>query len=388
MAGDYHRSRRILMSLHRRLLQITSIIVILTILFSGLPMRSVSAQRNDGLKRRVDPQTGRVSFLGPESGRALPASQALGIASFTRPADPALALAKRFGSEFGLQNPERDLKEMKSHHHQAEDGRITARYQQHYQGIPVLGGELIVNTNGNGDLYSMNGEVSPDLSLSTQPAIDSEQARQSALGAVAKWYQKTTADFAASEPELWIYDESLLQPGTRPAELVWRMEVTPKNTGMPVRELVLVDAQRGSLSLHFNQIDNSWKMIKNAKVIQSVEASSSANREFSNRVANNASSATILAATGATWCVTTAGSDANLCSSTASPCKTINGAFGKAVAGDTIKVATGTYTGNGGYVVYLNKSIRLAGGWDINFTTQNSYSVIDGSHIRTGLRLC
>ena len=103
----------------RRLLQITSIIVILTILFSGVPMRSASAQGKDGLKRQVNPQTGRISFLGPENGRALLASQALGLASFARPADPALALAKRFGSEFGLQNPERDLKEMQSHHHQA-----------------------------------------------------------------------------------------------------------------------------------------------------------------------------------------------------------------------------------------------------------------------------
>ena len=34
------------------------------------------------------------------------------------------------------------------------------RYQQNYQGIPVMGGELIVNTDENGDLYSMNGEVS------------------------------------------------------------------------------------------------------------------------------------------------------------------------------------------------------------------------------------
>jgi len=351
-------------------------------------MRSASAQRKDGLKRQVNLQTGRVSFLGPESGRSLPASQVLGIGSMARPADPALALAKRFGMEFGLQNPERDLKEMKSHHHQTEDGRITVRYQQHYQGIPVMGGELLVNTDESGDLYSMNGEVASDLSLSTQPAIDSEQARQTALQAVAKWYQKTTEDFVTSEPELWIYDESLLQPSTRPAELVWRMEVTPKAVGIPVRELVLINAQRGNISLHFNQIDNAWKMTNNAKVIQSVEASSSANTEFSNSVANNAISANILVATGATWYVTTTGSDANLCSSTASPCKTINGTIGKAAAGDTIKVATGTYTGNGGYVVYLNKSITLSGGWDINFTTQNSYSVIDGSNIRTGIRLC
>jgi Zn-dependent metalloprotease len=370
----------------RRLLQIISIIVILTIIFPGFPMQPASAQGKDGLKRQVNPQTGKVSFLGPESGRALSASQALGIASFARPADPAMALVKRFGSEFGLKNPERDLKEMKSHH--TEAGRITARYQQHYQGVPVMGGELIVNTNDSGDLYSMNGEVSPDLSLSIQPTVDSEQARQTALQAIAKWYQRTSEDFLVSEPELWIYDESLLRPSTLPAELVWRMEVTPKDRGMPVRELVLINAQRGNISLHFNQIDNAWKMTKNAKVIQFVETSLSANTEFRSSVANNTISANILAATGATWYVTTTGSDANLCSSTASPCKTINGAIGKAAAGDTIKVATGTYTGNGGYVVYLNKSITLSGGWDINFTTQNSYSVIDGSNIRTGIRLC
>jgi bacillolysin len=252
---------------NRRLLQIISIIVILTIIFSGFPMRSVSAQGKDGLKRQVNPQTGRVSFLGPESGGALPASQALGIASFARPADPALALAKRFGLEFGLKNPERDLTELRTH--RSENGRKSVRYQQHYQGVPVMGGELIVNTDDNGDLYSMNGEVSPDLSLSTQPTIDSEQARQTALQAVAKWYQKTSVDFLASEPELWIFDESLLRASTRPAELVWRMEVTPTDVGMPVRELVLVNAQLGYMSLHFNEIDAAWQSRSNGSSINS-----------------------------------------------------------------------------------------------------------------------
>ena len=251
----------------RRLLQIISIIVILTIIFSGFPMRSASAQGKDGLKRQVNPQTGRVSFIGPENGHALPASQALGIASSARPADPALALAKRFGPVFGLKNPERDLTELRTNH--SENGRRSVRYQQHYQGVPVMGGELIVNTNENGDLYSMNGEVSPDLSLSTQPTIDSEQARQTALQAIAKWYQKTSEDFLASEPELWIFDESLLRASTRPAELVWRMEVTLKDVGIPVRELVLVDARRGSLSLHFNEIDTAWQSHGNSSSFNS-----------------------------------------------------------------------------------------------------------------------
>ena len=36
------------------------------------------------------------------------------------------------------------------------------------------------------------------------------------------------------------------------------MEVTAKDGSMPLRELVLVNAQRGSISLHFNQVDMGW----------------------------------------------------------------------------------------------------------------------------------
>jgi bacillolysin len=244
-----------------------SVVVVLTMTISTFRLPSVYAQGTGGIKRQINPQTGKLSFIGPENGHSLSASQALGITSFARPADLALALAERFGPEFGLKNPERDLSQMKIH--DAENGRKSVRYQQYYQGIPVMGGELIVNTDENGDLYSMNGEVSTDLSLFTQPTIDPEQARQSALRAVAKWYQKTTEDFVASEPELWIYDESLLRSSTRPAELVWRMEVTPKDKGMPVRELVLVNTQRGSLSLHFNEIDTAWQSHRNSSSFDS-----------------------------------------------------------------------------------------------------------------------
>ena len=244
------------MFLNRRLLQITVIIMILTLMLSDFPIRSVSAQGNDALKRQINSQTGKVSFISPESGHTLPASQALGIASLTRPANSAMALLKHFGPEFGLKYPERDLVQMKTHH--TENGRITARYQQKYQDVPVMGGELIVNTDDNGDLYSINGEVSSDLSLSTQPTISPEQARQTVLHAVTKWYQKSSEDFLVSEPQLWIYDESLLRPSTHPVELVWRMDVTSKEIGMPIRELVLVNAQRGNISLHFNQVDMAW----------------------------------------------------------------------------------------------------------------------------------
>jgi Zn-dependent metalloprotease len=376
--------REMYMHTHRRLFQVVSTIVIVTVLFSSLPFAPASAQGADRLKREINPQTGKISFIGPETGQTLSASKALG--TFIRPQDPAMALAKRFGPEFGLKDPQRDLKEMKFHH--SEDGRITARYQQHYQGIPVMGGELIVNTNGNGDLYSMNGEVSPALSLSVQPNVSSEQASQTALQAIAKWYQKTPEDFVASESELWIYDESLLRPSTRPAELVWRLEVTPKDASMPIRELVLVNARRDGISLHFNQIDTAWQTPKGITSDQSASMLSSTRTELRERgTANNSSAHLTPALLGANWHVAPTGSDSNSCSSAESPCGTINGAIGKASNGDTIKLAIGTYTGTDTEVVLIDESITLSGGWNTTFTTQSGQSTIDGQGARGAVRV-
>src|SRR5258707_1645634 len=199
--------------------KVISILFILAILLSNLQTPIVSAQTGDELKRQRNPESGKVSFIGPESGRALPASKALG--TFIHPQDPALALVNRYAPEFGIKDPAHELSVMKRNN--SNDGRITVRYQQQYQGIPVMGGELVVNTNENGDLYSMNGEASPNLTLQTQATIDPAQATRTALQTLAKWSHKTPADFVASTPELWIYDASLLQPSTRPAELVLPM---------------------------------------------------------------------------------------------------------------------------------------------------------------------
>ncbi|HLP82175.1 MAG TPA: hypothetical protein VK141_09355, partial [Nitrosomonas sp.] len=256
------------MSTNRKLLQIISVIVVLTMLFSGFQAPAASAQGNNGIKRGINAHTGRVSFIGPLSGRVLPAASALGLPSYVRPSNPGMALANRYGTEFGLKNPGRELKEVKTN--KSRNGRMTIRYQQQYQDIPVIGGELVINTNVNGDLYSMNGEVSPNISIPTQPAVSFAQAQQTALQATAKWYDLDQDDVISSEPELWFYDENLLRPSTRPVELVWRMEVTTTDVGTPIRELVLVNAEKGTISLHYNQIDTGWSVSGEAGIAQDI----------------------------------------------------------------------------------------------------------------------
>ena len=361
------------MSTHRRFLQILSVIVILSMMFASFSVPTVFAQEKDGVKRQHNAQTGKVSFIGPESGTVVSASKALGISPSARPADPGMALAKRFGPEFGLKNPARELTAIKTA--RSDGGRKAFHYQQNYQGIPVVGGELIVNTNENGDLYSINGEISPDLSLPTQPTIDLAQARQTALQAAAKWYQATPGDFLASEPELWVFDESLLLPSTRPVELVWRMEVTSKGTGVPVRELVLVNAEKGGISLHLNQIDTAW-----GKTQPGVH-----------RTTTNSTTAPVPALAGANWYVATTGSDTNSCTTPALPCANIQKAISLASSGDVIYVADGIYYHPGSAlnltpnVVILDKSLSLSGGWIGNFSSQSGMSVIDGADTNNGI---
>ena len=357
-----------------------SFIILLSLTFSGFQPVSVAAQSTDGIKRQLNAESGRVSFIGPESGLALSAARALG--TFIRPQDPAMALANRYAPEFGIQDPARELTELKIS--RPADRRVIVRYQQTYQGVPVVGGELIVNTNQNGDLYSMNGEVSPNLSLPTQPTIASAQATQTALDVVAKWYDKTPADFVASEPELWIFDESLLQPSNRPVELVWRMEVSAVNNTAPVRELVLINAQRGSISLHFNQIDNAWAGTIASNPVQTSATTtvpSTSSERSDNPGISQFTTENIPALAPITLYVATTGNDSNFCTAIALPCLTINGAIGKAVAEDTIKVAVGIYYEQ----VLINKNLTVSGGWNSTFTTQSDRSTIDGQGVRKGI---
>src|SRR4030095_12530362 len=63
---------------------------------------------------------------------------------------------------------------------------------------------------------------------------------------------------------------------THPVELVWRMDVTSKEIGMPIRELVLVNAQRGNISLHFNQVDMAWHSDSNLPLLNHLQNSNKA----------------------------------------------------------------------------------------------------------------
>jgi len=67
--------------------------------------------------------------------------------------------------EFKLKKSERDY--LKFEH---------VRLQQHHQGVPVYGGELIVHFNPEGKITAVNGNYLPDITVSATPKLTSAEA--------------------------------------------------------------------------------------------------------------------------------------------------------------------------------------------------------------------
>jgi len=197
-------------------------------------------------------ETGRVNFLGSDRDHPIPRPASL--TAEASPAEAARAFLATYGALFGLTDPADELIVMRQT--EADRGRSFVRFQQVYQGIPVLGGELIVQLDGERNVVSVGGEMLPDIRVNVVPTVSPEAAQERALALVAREYGIAPEALTATPPALWLYNPALLGgPGPRLTTLVWRLEVSPLEL-LPLRELVLVDARLGVIALHFNQIES------------------------------------------------------------------------------------------------------------------------------------
>ncbi|HUV45370.1 MAG TPA: M4 family metallopeptidase, partial [Dehalococcoidales bacterium] len=195
-------------------------------------------------------KTGKMRFIGTELSHPIP--QPAALKADASPEEAARGFLAEYGGLFGLSNQAEELEVMRSK--TLDDGRSFVRFQQVYEDVPVVGGELIVQVNPENDVISANGEVLPDISLDTSPTVDASSAKKNALNAVAREYDLDSNALRASEPALWIYNPIILGMNFNLTTLVWRMEVEPVEM-LPIRELVLVDARLGVVALHFNQVN-------------------------------------------------------------------------------------------------------------------------------------
>lgn len=198
-------------------------------------------------------ETGMVRYIGTQPGKPIPRPGELSAGA--TPEMAARYFMGEYGPLFGIKDQASELAVMRMR--TVDGGRSFVRFQQVHQGVPVLGGELIVQLDRDGNVLSANGEALPGLGTSTTPTLSADVAQQKALEVVAHEYDLDVASLTATKPELWIFNQALMGgAGPRVTSLVWRTEVTPLDLS-PIRELVLVEAHTGFIALHFNQVDTA-----------------------------------------------------------------------------------------------------------------------------------
>lgn len=220
-------------------------------------INQLSQETSGQLRVSYHRETGRVRFLGTTPDHAI--AQTFTNAAEVSPEMAARTFLQSYGSLFGLEDAAAELVVMKGQ--TGENGRSFTRFQQLYQGIPVIGAELIVQTDAQHGVLSANGEILPALDLETVAAIGEGEVVETAVAKVSKDYNVDPNTLTTTQPELWIYDPAILGgPGLPLSRLVWRMDVTSRTLD-PIRELMLIDAQTGAIALHFNQIPHARNRI-------------------------------------------------------------------------------------------------------------------------------
>ena len=190
--------------------------------------------------------TGLLNFLAASKGNSIQVSSGgTGIENTGR------AFFTQYGSYFGIKDQSAELQVIKTT--SADNGAQFVRFQQVYNDIPIFGGEVIVQGDGEGAVLSVNGEISPSSGMDTTPLVAAADAMNTAVKATAFWRGVDESRLSAGKPELWIYNPALMINAASINYLVWRVEVEALD-GAPVRELVLVNAKNGQISLHFNQV--------------------------------------------------------------------------------------------------------------------------------------
>ncbi|MCU1391669.1 MAG: putative thermolysin family peptidase [Ilumatobacteraceae bacterium] len=212
---------------------------------------------NDALRSQLEADTGGnatfadsngdgvVTFIGVNDDRAFQAKGGASQETIGR------SFVDSYGALFGIRDASTDLVQSQSFR---GDTGGAVRYQQTYNGVPVIAGQVAVQVGANGAVQSATGEASPNLDIDTTPTVAIGDAAASAVALVAKVAGVDPSTLSAEDGTLSIYDPSLLGAnaalGTR---LVWRFDV--RNAIGDPDYFVAVDARDGTIALQFDQTE-------------------------------------------------------------------------------------------------------------------------------------
>lgn len=186
-----------------------------------------------------------ATFVGAPAGTDLDNP---GVGGGTPVREAARAHLRRYGAAVGAHGRGTRLVELGARPDAA--GGDTVRFQQELGGIPVLGGEVVVDLAADRELDALNANLSAATEVQVATLAESD-ARTIAEGRVRKFGGRAVQ---VADGGHWILDPSTvaLDPGLG-VRGVWRFEV---RSGSGVRRLVLVDDRSGDVLLDVDLIQH------------------------------------------------------------------------------------------------------------------------------------
>ncbi|MFA6955930.1 MAG: M4 family metallopeptidase [Thermoanaerobaculia bacterium] len=118
-----------------------------------------------------------------------------------------------------------------------EQGRTHVRLQQHYAGLKVVGADMVLHADRDGEVYAINGTFIPGRNLPLRPSVDASQALLSAISEAGI----VDFDFETS-PEL-----TYVVNGKGVAFLAWSAIVTYVDEEGEQRDRIFADATSKNL---------------------------------------------------------------------------------------------------------------------------------------------
>jgi Zn-dependent metalloprotease/subtilisin family serine protease len=131
-------------------------------------------------------------------------------------------------------------------------GNQHIRFMQFYKKIPVLGSDIIVHVNANGEVFAVSGNIAPALDVSTSAKV----SMQAAITNARKKLQLSTHSQAEGTPRLVIFD----------GKLAYEFLVVETNQGIPAKWRTIVDAESGEVLFTENKIRHAAPGINGAHV--------------------------------------------------------------------------------------------------------------------------
>ena len=220
------------------------------------PVNAPASAADPAPKQESANVTDAVSSFQQLSPGELPA-RAAGVSSDASPEALARAFLAGPRSQVRVASAGADTELVLSSVQPSAASGTVVRFGQQVDGVPVFGGEVLVDLDKSGSVRSAAAESLPGAAPDVTPAVSPAQASAAALASVARDTRVPAASLRATTPQRWIYDPRILgRSGTAQATLVWRTEVI-STTGRTVDHLVLVDARTGVVALDLDQIESA-----------------------------------------------------------------------------------------------------------------------------------